>query len=560
MIIKNNSFNNINNYFKKMDFWTYITLIMALVFAVFLVYPLFSLFLSSFKDVKTGEWTLNNFIRFFTKKYYYSTLINSFIVTTSVTLLAVLIGTPLAYCMKMYNLKGKRAIEILIIISMMSPAFIGAYSWILLLGRNGVITKFFESIGINIPTIYGFGGILLVFSLKLYPFIFMYVYGALSKIDNSLLEASESLGASSFIRNITVTIPLIKPTILSAGLIVFMNALADFGTPMLIGEGYRTMPTMIYSEFISEVGSNANFSASMSVIMVIITTIMFIVQKYIVNKKSYAMSSMNSIKPKNIKGIKSILIHFCLYSLVFISILPQITVIYTSFLKTNRSVFTNEFSFDSYITIFNSLASSIKNTYVYGIITIILIIIIGMLTAYITTRRKNIFTNIIDIVSMFPYIIPGSILGITFLISFNKPPIVLTGTSIIIIISLIIRRLPYTLRSSSAILYQINKNVEEASISLGASQIKTFFNITAKLMLSGVLSGAILSWITTINELSSSIILYTTRSRTMSVAIYQEVIRASYGTAAALSTILTLTTIISLIIFFKVSNKKEICL
>ena len=277
MIIKNNSFNNINNYFKKMDFWTYITLIMALVFAIFLVYPLFSLFLSSFKDVKTGEWTLNNFIRFFTKKYYYSTLINSFIVTISVTLLAVLIGTPLAYCMKMYNLKGKRAIEILIIISMMSPAFIGAYSWILLLGRNGVITKFFESIGINIPTIYGFGGILLVFSLKLYPFIFMYVYGALSKIDNSLLEASESLGASSFIRNITVTIPLIKPTILSAGLIVFMNALADFGTPMLIGEGYRTMPTMIYSEFISEVGSNANFSASMSVIMVIITTIMFIV-------------------------------------------------------------------------------------------------------------------------------------------------------------------------------------------------------------------------------------------------------------------------------------------
>ena len=169
MIIKNNSFNNINNYFKKMDFWTYITLIMALVFAVFLVYPLFSLFLSSFKDVKTGELTLNNFIRFFTKKYYYSTLINSFIVTISVTLLAVLIGTPLAYCMKMYNLKGKRAIEILIIISMMSPAFIGAYSWILLLGRNGVITKFFESIGINIPTIYGFGGILLVFSLKLYP-------------------------------------------------------------------------------------------------------------------------------------------------------------------------------------------------------------------------------------------------------------------------------------------------------------------------------------------------------------------------------------------------------
>ncbi|MEI0527760.1 iron ABC transporter permease [Brachyspira intermedia] len=545
---------------KKMDFWTYVTIIITFVFALFLVYPLFSLFLSSFKDIKTDAWTLNNFIRFFTKKYYYSTLINSFVVTTSVTILAVLIGTPLAYCMKMYNLKGKRIIEILIIISMMSPAFIGAYSWILLLGRNGVITRFFSYIGINIPTIYGFDGILLVFSLKLYPFIFMYVYGALGKIDNIFLEASENLGASSFMRNMTVTIPLIKPTIVSAGLIVFMNALADFGTPMLIGEGYRTMPTMIYSEFISEVGSNSNFSASMSVIMVIITTIMFISQKYIVNKRSYAMNAMNSIKSKDIKGIKSILIHSGIYILVLVSILPQITVIYTSFLKTNRSVFTSQFSFESYETIFRSLASSIKNTYIYGIITIAIIIIVGMLTAYITIRRKNILTGIIDIVSMFPYIIPGSVLGITFLTAFNKPPIILTGSSIIIIISLVIRRLPYTLRSSSAILYQIDKNVDEASISLGASEIKTFFYITARLMLSGVLSGAILSWITVINELSSSVILYTTKSRTMSVAIYQEVIRASYGTAAALSTILTLTTIISLIIFFKISNKKEITL
>ncbi|CRF32165.1 iron ABC transporter permease [Brachyspira suanatina] len=552
--------NIIKTILKRMDFWTYITIIITFIFALFLVYPLFSLFLSSFKDIKTDAWTLNNFIRFFTKKYYYSTLINSFIVTTSVTILAVLIGTPLAYCMKMYNLKGKRIIEILIIISMMSPAFIGAYSWILLLGRNGVITRFFSYIGISIPTIYGFDGILLVFSLKLYPFIFMYVYGALGKIDNILLEASENLGASSFMRNMTVTIPLIKPTIVSAGLIVFMNALADFGTPMLIGEGYRTMPTMIYSEFISEVGSNANFSASMSVIMVIITTIMFISQKYIVNKRSYAMNSMNSIKSKDIKGIKSILIHSIIYILVLISILPQITVIYTSFLKTNRSVFTSNFSLESYETIFRSLASSIKNTYVYGIITIAIIILVGMLTAYITIRRKNILTNIIDIVSMFPYIIPGSVLGITFLTAFNKPPIILTGSSIIIVISLVIRRLPYTLRSSSAILYQIDKNVDEASISLGASEMKTFFYITAKLMLSGVLSGAILSWITVINELSSSVILYTTKSRTMSVAIYQEVIRASYGTAAALSTILTFTTIISLIIFFKISNKKEITL
>ncbi|WP_302280251.1 ABC transporter permease [Brachyspira pilosicoli] len=544
----------------KIDFWTYITLIIALIFALFLVYPLFSLFISSFKDPETGVWTLDNFLRFFSRKYYYQALINSFSVTICVTILAIVIGTPMAYFMSVYKIKGKTFLQILIIISMMSPAFIGAYSWILLLGRSGVVTKFFANFGITTPTIYGFGGILLVFTLKLYPFIFMYVSGALSKIDVSLMEAAESLGCSPFKKVVTIAMPLITPTILAGSLLVFMNALADFGTPMLIGEGYRTMPTMIYSEFVSEVGGNANFSASMASIMVFITALMFITQKYFVNKKSFTMSSMNPIKPKEIKGVMSILVHIFIYFIVFLSIIPQLTVIYTSFLKTNRAVFVKGFSLDSYISIFSSLGTSIKNTYLYGIITILIIVIMGMFIAYISIRRKNILTNIIDTITMFPYIIPGSVLGITLLLAFNKPPIILSGTAMIIIMSLVIRRMPYTLRSSSAILYQISMSMEEASISLGASQVKTFFKVTAMMMLPGVISGAILSWITVINELSSSVILYTGKSRTMAVSIYQEVIRASYGTAAALSTILTLTTIISLLIFFKLTGKKEVSL
>lgn len=544
----------------RIDFWTSITLIIALVFALFLVYPLLSLFLSSFKNPETGAWTLDNFLKFFSRKYYYQALGNSFLVTICVTILTICLGTPMAYFMSVYKIKGKTFLQILIIISMMSPAFIGAYSWILLLGRSGVITKFFTNFGITTPTIYGFGGILLVFTLKLYPFIFMYVSGALSKIDVSLMEAAESLGCSPFKKVATIAIPLITPTILAGALLVFMNALADFGTPMLIGEGFRTMPTMIYSEFVSEVGGNANFSASMASIMVFITALMFITQKYFVNKKSFTMSSLNPIKPKEIKGIMSIFVHIFLYLIVFLSIIPQITVIYTSFLKTNRAVFVKGFSFDSYITIFSSLGTSIKNTYLYGLITIFIIVIVGMFIAYISIRRKNILTSIIDTITMFPYIIPGSVLGITLLLAFNKPPIILSGTAMIIIISLVIRRMPYTLRSSSAILYQISASMEEASISLGASQVKTFFKITAMMMLPGVMSGAILSWITVINELSSSVILYTGKSRTMAVSIYQEVIRASYGTAAALSTILTISTIISLIIFFKLTGKKEVSL
>ncbi|MGG7187434.1 ABC transporter permease, partial [Clostridium butyricum] len=489
----------------KLDFWNVVTIGIFLIFAVCLIYPLFSLFFSSLKDSNTGEFTLSNFVQFFTKKYYYESLWRSFSVTIITTILTIVIGVPLAYVMTTCKIKGKGLIEILIIISVLSPPFIGAYSWILLLGRSGVITTFLsDTFGINLPSIYGFSGILLVFTLKLFPFIYMYTTGALKKLDVSLIEASESLGCTGVKKVFTVVIPLILPTVLAGSLLVFMNALADFGTPMLIGEGYQVMPVLIYSEFISEVGGQANFAAALSAIMVFITTIIFLGQKYVVNKKSFVMSSLKPIQPKEINGIKSFFAHTFVYIVVGLAIIPQVTVIFTSFLKTKGAMFIREFSLNSYINVIGKLGSSIRNTFVYGIIAIILIIILGMFISYVSVRRKNLFTSILDTLTMFPYIIPGSVLGITLLLAFNKKPILLSGTFMIIVIAFVIRRLPYTIRSSAAILYQISPSMEEASISLGYSQFQTFKNVTSRMMLPGVISGAILSWITVINELSAS--------------------------------------------------------
>lgn len=545
----------------RFDFWNIITLVIVVVFALFLIYPLFSLFASGFKDSETQAFTLDNFARFFQKKYYLRTLWHSFLVTTCTTVLAVAIGAPLAYFTTVYKVKLKGLIDVLIIISMLSPPFIGAYSWIVLGGRSGVITKFFQNVfGIETPSVYGFGGILLVLTLKLYPYIYLYTKGALKKVDSSLSEAAESLGCNPFRKITTVIIPLIAPTILAGSLLVFMNALADFGTPMLIGEGYTVMPVLIYSEFISEVGGKANFAAALAVILVIITGLMFLGQKYVVNKKSFTMSSLRPIQEQKLHGWKNVLMHALIAIVVFLSIIPQLTVVYTSFKASKGAMFTDGFSLESYKTIFENLGSSILNTYKFGVIAIIIIVFVAMFIAYITTRRPSFITNIIDSMTMFPYIIPGSVLGITLLLAFNSKPLLLSGTSFIIILAFVVRRLPYTLRSSSAILYQISPSMEEAAISLGDSPVKTFFKVTAIMMLPGVISGAILSWITIINELSASVILYTGSTRTMSVAIYTEVIRSSYGTAAALASILTLTTVISLLLFFKLTGKKEISL
>ena len=221
------------------DFWFWTTLCIAALFIVFLVYPLFSLFTSSFVDPETGGFTLAHYAQFFKKRYYYRALLNSMSVTACVTVLAVLIGAPMAYLTSAFQIRGKRLIDVLIIVSMLSPPFIGAYSWILLGGRSGVITTFVsEYFGIQMPTIYGFTGILLVLTLKLYPFVYLYVSGALKSIDVSLSEAAESLGCDPIKKVFTIILPLVTPTVLAGGLLVFMNALADFGTPMLIGEGF----------------------------------------------------------------------------------------------------------------------------------------------------------------------------------------------------------------------------------------------------------------------------------------------------------------------------------
>ena len=543
----------------KLDFWNIVTLLIIIVFAIFLIYPLLSLFLDGFKDSKSGVWSLMNYIQFFSKKYYTSALINSFKLTISVTVIAVLIGVPLAYFMSFYKIKGKGILEVLFIISMMSPNFIGAYSWILLLGRNGSVTKFLErALGINMPSIYGFAGMLLVFSLKLYPFIYIYVSGALKKIDVALSEAAESLGCGGLKKVFTVIMPLITPTLVAAALLVFMNCMADFGTPALIGEGYRVMPTLVYSEFVGESGGSANFAACMATIMIIITALVFFLQKWYINTKSFTMSSIRPIQPKEPKGIFKVLIYVYIYLLAGLSIIPQAMVVYTSFKATKMQVFVDGFSLGSYKKVADKALAAITNTYVFCFFAIVIIITLGMLIAYLTVRRRSVLTSAIDSIAMFPYIVPGSVLGITLLIAFNHKPLMLAGTAFIIIISLVIRRLAYTLRSSSAILYQISPSMEEAAVSLGDTPAKSFIKVTAKMMLPGVASGAILSWITIINELSSSVMLYTSKTKTMSVAIYNEVIRASYGPAAALASILTLTTVISLLVFFKVSGSKDV--
>ncbi|HPZ15125.1 MAG TPA: iron ABC transporter permease [Sphaerochaeta sp.] len=528
-----------------------------------MVYPLSTVVRQSVVDETTGRFSLRYMRQFFSQPYYYRTLINSFKVAITTGIIAVVVGTPLAYLYTMYDIRGRKTLQLLIILSSMSAPFIGAYAWILLLGRAGTITKFIQStFGYTIPNIYGFNGILLVLSTKLFPLVFLYVSGALRNIDNSLLESSANMGCTGFKRFFTVVLPLCMPSILAASLMVFMRALADFGTPLMIGEGYMTFPVIIYNQYIGEVGTNQNFASAISVIAIIITLGFFLLQRYLSNRHSFSMSAMHSIERKKASPVGNFFIHLYAYGVVAISLLPQVYLIYLSFRKTSSAgiVFLEGYSLKSYQQVFSNMGGTIWNTIRICGVALIIIIVLAILISYLVVRRRNFTNALIDSLSMIPYIIPGAVVGISLITSFNNPYLPLVGTATIMIVSMVIRRIPYTIRSSVAILSQIPLSIDEAAESLGAGKVKTLVQITVPMMLNGIFAGAIMSWVTLITELSSSILLYSFRTQTLNVAIYTMVAKGADGRACALSTILMLFTVVSLLLFNKFSKDGEIML
>ena len=325
---------------------------------------------------------------------------------------------------------------------------------------------------------------------------------------------------------------------------------------MLLGEGYVVLPVLVYNEYMSESAVNPYMASTLSVIIVACSLLVLTFQKLVVDKRNYMMSSLRPPQEVQLHGFRRFLASFPIWLITFIAFLPQIVVVCQSFIERSFSGVIKGVNLNNYRSIMSRLGRNIRNTYVFSIVAIIFIVLVGILVSYVLVRKKGKVASIIDMLIMFPYVIPGSVLGIGLIVAFNRKPLILVGTSAIMIISYVIRKLPYTVRSGSAFLYQMDPFIEEASINLGVSPMKTFFTVTARMMLPGIMSGAVLSWITCINELSSSIMLYSGKTSTIAVAIYQEVVRMSDGTAGALATILTLSTIVSLIIVFRLTKGK----
>ena len=545
---------------QKFEVWTLVSIVLLLSFILFLVYPMFGLLKQAVISPE-GEFTLSQFQKFFSKSYYTSTIVNSVKVTFAVTAVSLLLGIPIAYFYSFYRIKGAKRLFVLSILCSMSAPFIGAYSWIMLLGRSGAITQFLLKFGIDIGSIYGFKGIMIAQCLKFFPLVFIYMNGAFKNIDNTLMEASANMGCTGIRRLTSIVLALSMPTILAAAQMVIMQAFADFGTPMLLGEGYQTFPVLIYNEYLGENGADYNFAAALACIAIAVTAVVFIFQKWATSRYKFSMNALHPVEKKQCKGLSGFLMHAYCYILVGVAFLPQLYIIYLSFRNCKGAIFHPGFSLGNYEAAMKKLlVRSIKNTAVMGILALVIIIVIAVLIAYLVVRRSSVLNNSIDTISMLPYIMPGAVIGLALLLAFGKKPLALTGTMAIMVIAFVIRRLPYTIRSATATLMQISLSIEEAAISLGASKLKTFIKITVPMMANGIFSGAILSWVAIVTELSSSIILYNNKTITLTMSTYVAITRGNYGLAAAFAAILTVVTTISLLLYLWISKSEDVSL
>ena len=432
---------------------------------------------------------LSNFRLFLSRSRYVNAIKNSLIVAVSAALLASFLGVTLAYFFARYHFFGKETMVTLITMASVSPPFLGGYAWRMLLGSQGILTR---ALGLNF-TIVGIHGVIWVITWLIFPLIFLMTYdSSFTAIDNTLIESSMSLGANRRKTLFKIIIPLAMPGIITGVYLGMMTAFSDFGTPAVISLNLSVLPVLVYQEFMSEVGTNYSIASTGSVIMIGISSLILMAQRLYLAKKSYASIASKSIVLINPPKRQKAAILALAGLMIFMAFVPHITVFITSFLQWSSGIVQPIFSLDNYVRMFRLELNSIGVSLFLGVVTTILNVVFGVAIAYVIVRKRYRFlASFLNFMVMMPYIVPGTVLAIGFVMIFNQPPILITGTWLILVLAYFVRKLPYSVKTAEAVLYQIHPDLEEAAKSSGQNLLEVSATLPS-LMMGGVISGAII--------------------------------------------------------------------
>lgn len=518
---------------RKYDLTPSITIILGLIilfFAIFLIYPLLYVFKEAF-------WIENKFnLTFFklmvTDPNKRELVVNSFKIGVMVTLMTSIISLPLAFFLTRYRYPGRNILRSVILIPMIMPPFVGAIGMLKFFGNYGSINMILVKLklmDINEPIDWfagGFWGVVLLSTLHLYPIMYLNIVAALSNVDPSLEEAAENLGASRFQIFRKITLPLMMPGYFAGAILVFIWAFTDLGTPLIFD--YNKVIAVEIFRLVAAANLNP-MGYALVVLVIVLTAFAFYVSKRWTGSKHYEMLGRGHVTSREVDakwGMRCI-IYLFIGGLIFMALLPHISVILTSLTpdegEWNLRVLPKSLTFAHYVDTFthSDTLPSILNSLKYSIFSTFLALIVGVAIAYLLTRKRIPFQNLLDAVAMLPLALPGVAIAFGYMGSFSNTSFLLKNLpegliavidprknpTFLLIVGYAVRRLPYMLRSIYAGFQQTSITYEEASQNMGATPIRTLYKITLPLVFANILAGAILVFSFSMLEVSESLIL-----------------------------------------------------
>lgn len=527
-------------------------LAIVLLIGLFIVYPTLAIFVSMFYDGET--FRPGQMAEILGKSYILRVIANSLMLSAFVGLMSTLFG--LAFALYTTRIAKRTAFigKIFSILPIVTPPFVVGLGVTLMLGRSGYITEWLAAFGFtNTNWLYGFNGIAIAQILAFTPLAFMILDGALKSIHPSIEEASYTLRANRYQTFFGIIFPLLRPALANAFLLVFIQSLADFSNPLVLGGSFDVIATQIYFYI---AGSQLDYASASTLgsVLLLFSLGIFLIQYWWIGNRSYITVSGKSYRgdvqalPAGLKNAIIALLGFwvvfnlALYGSIFYgSFTVNWGVDYTLTLNNYQNLFGQGFSDGAW--------PSLINTLIYAGIAAVLTAVFGLLIAYIVVRKNFRGKKTLEFLTMLCFAVPGTVAGVSYILAFNDAPVYLTGTGIIIILSMLMRDLPVGMRAAIAGLGQLDKSLDEASLSLKGSTFKTIRHIILPLLKPALLSALVTSFVKAMTTVSAIVFLVTADTRVATAYILNRVEDGEYGLAIAYGSIL-IVVMMAIILFF----------
>lgn len=497
--------------------------------------------------------------------------INSVVLAIMTGGTTTLLGLSFALIFTRTDFRAKKLLRLLTVIPIVTPPFVIGLALILLFGRTGAITEIFSNLfGIEKTRwIYGFGGVYLAQVLSFTPIAFLVLIGVVEGVSPSMEEASQTLNADRWQTFRLVSLPLMRPGLANAFLLGFIESLADFGNPLVLGGNFDVLSTEIYFSIVGTV-ADASGTAILSIALLLLTLGAFLVQRRWVGTKSYATVTGKGDSGRHAalsKGVKTACYATALPWAAFTAVVYSM-IIFGSFVKLWG--YNNSFTFDHYTRAFGIKITdsgwkfsgvawdSYFTTLTIASIAAPLTALLGLATAYLLVRQKFAGKNVFEFSTMLSFAIPGTVIGVSYILAFNFPPIELTGTSIILVIVFVFRNMPVGVRGGIAAMSQLDKSLDEASITLGANSFTTARRVIAPLLGPAILAALTYSFVRAITSVSAVIFLVSARHNMATSFIVGRVENGEFGIAIAYSAVLIVTMITAIMLLQLLIGRRKL--